>query len=97
MATISWRVFRAGTPPMPIVDFPLTHPVGRLPLTRHNAPLYARSIAETFFAGPAGRDAWETLFGDAGDVIILIEITAPSEMAGRYEISLGRRISVSHA
>ena len=94
---IAWRISHAGIPPTPMVDSPLTHPEGRLPLTRDNAGLYVRSIIETFFAGQSGQDAWDTLFGKDGDVSIRIEITAPAEMAGQYEVGLRRRIILGYA
>jgi hypothetical protein len=95
MTEIAWRMLSAGPSVKPIVDPPMTRAAGRLPLTREYAPLYVRSIAETFFAGRSGQEAWEAVFGEDEEATVLIEVTAPSEMAGRYEVCLGRRVSVA--
>ena len=97
MTEIAWRMFHAGNPDTPVAGLPPTHPAGKLPLTRENARLYARSIVETVFAGQPGQDAWHALFGGDAAATVLIEITAPSELAGRYEVDLSRSISVACA
>jgi hypothetical protein len=93
MAEITWRIFQSCSPTTPMVDFPLTHPAGELPLTRENARVYVRSIVTTFFAGQPGLDVWDTLFSNRGGAAVLVEIIAPPAMAGRYEVDLIRRVS----
>ena len=95
MNEIAWRMLSAEPSVPPLVDPPMTCAAGRLPLTRENARLYVRSIAETFFAGHSGQETWEAMFGQSTAATVLIEITAPSEMAGRYEVCLDRSISVA--
>jgi hypothetical protein len=97
MTEIVWRIFHAGNPGTPMADPPLSHPEGKLPLTHENARLYARSILETFFAGRPGQDAWHALFGGDVAATVLIEITAPSELAGCYQVDLSRSISAGCA
>jgi len=95
MNEISWRMLSVEPSAVPIVDLPMTCAAGRLPLTRENARLYVRLIAETFFAGRFGHEKWEAVFGEYTEATVLIEVTAPLEMAGRYEVCLDRSISVA--